>query len=68
MSWLSGTAFAQGGVGDGLSQANAMVRGYFQPAVELVYGVAAIVGLIGAVRVYGKFSEGDPSTARVAAS
>lgn len=68
MVCITETAFGQVGVSDGLSQATTMVKGYFQPAVELVYGVAAIVGLIGAIRVYGKFSEGDPNTARSAAS
>lgn len=45
-----------------------MVNRYFEPAVSLVYGAAAIVGLIGAIRVYGKFSSGDPDTARSASA
>lgn len=68
MACMTESAFGQVAVGDGLSQATSMVKGYFKPAVELVYGVAAIVGLIGAIRVYSKFSEGDPNTARSAAS
>ena len=40
-----------------------MVNGYFEPAVKLIYAIGAVVGLIGAVKVYGKFSSGDPDTA-----
>ena len=38
-----------------------MVNGYFEPAVKLIYA-------IGAVKVYGKFSSGDPDTAKTCAS
>lgn len=41
-----------------------MVNGYFEPAVKLIYAIGAVVGLIGAVKVYGKFSSGDPDTAK----
>lgn len=46
----------------------AMVNGYFEPAVKLIYAIGAVVGLIGAVKVYGKFSSGDPDTAKTCAS
>jgi hypothetical protein len=36
---------------NGLSQANTMVRGYYDTAVQLMYGIAAIMGLIGALRI-----------------
>ena len=45
-----------------------MVNGYFEPAVKLIYAIGAVVGLIGAVKVYGKFSSGDPDTAKTCAS
>ena len=35
---------------------------------KLVYAVGAVVGLIGGVKVYGKFSAGDPDVSKVAAS
>ena len=41
---------------------------YFEPAVKLIYAIGAVVGLIGAVKVYGKFSSGDPDTAKTCAS
>ncbi|HVV07246.1 MAG TPA: DUF4134 domain-containing protein [Puia sp.] len=36
---------------NGLNQANTMVRGYFDTAVQLTYAIAAIMGLIGAIRI-----------------
>jgi hypothetical protein len=45
--------FAQTADGNnGISQANTMVRGYFDTATQLMYAVGAILALIGAVRVY----------------
>ena len=35
---------------------------------KLVYAVGAVCGLIGGVKVYNKFSSGDPDTSKVAAS
>ena len=35
---------------------------------KLIYAVGAVVGLIGGVKVYGKFSSGDPDTSKTAAS
>jgi hypothetical protein len=52
----------------GISQANTMVRSYFATGVQLMYAVGAILGLIGAVRVYQKWSHGDHDTGKVAAS
>lgn len=41
---------------------------YFEPLTNLVYVVGAVVGLIGAIKVYQKFSQGDPDTGKTAAS
>ena len=35
---------------------------------KLIYAVGAVVGLIGGVKVYSKFSSGDPDTSKTAAS
>ena len=35
---------------------------------KLVYAVGAIIGLIGGVKVYQKFSSGDPDTSQTASS
>lgn len=37
---------------NGISQANTLIRGYFDTATQLMYAVGALLGLIGAVRVY----------------
>ncbi|GEM63881.1 conjugal transfer protein [Sphingobacterium faecium NBRC 15299] len=67
---LSGfSAFAQGGNGSaGISEATQMVTSYFDPATQLIYAIGAVVGLIGGVKVYNKFSSGDPDTSKTAAS
>lgn len=59
---------AQGNGQAGISEATQMVTGYFDPATELVYAIGAIVGLIGGVKVYQKFSAGDPDTSKTASS
>src|SRR5260221_14099626 len=37
---------------NGINQANTMVRSYFDTGTQLMYAVGAILGLVGAVRVY----------------
>lgn len=64
-----GSLRAQSGTGvQGLLDATSMVQSYFEPAVTLTYAVGAIVGLIGGIRTYQKFSSGDPDTGKTAAS
>ena len=38
------------------------------PGTKLIYAIGAVVGLIGGVKVYSKFSSGDPDTSKTAAS
>lgn len=52
----------------GINQANQMVRGYFVTGTSLMYAVGAVVGLIGAVKVYQKWNSGDHDTGKVAAA
>ena len=61
-------AFAQGNGIAGITEATGMVTSYFDPATRLIYAVGAVVGLIGGVKVYSKFSSGDPDTSKTAAS
>lgn len=66
---LSGiSALAQGDGSAGISEATQMVTSYFDPATKLIYAIGAVVGLIGGVKVYNKFSSGDPDTSKTAAS
>ena len=68
MTLATVSAFAQGDGSAGITEATQMVTSYFDPATQLIYAIGAVVGLIGGVKVYGKFSSGDPDTAKTAAS
>ncbi len=61
-------AFAQGNGIGGINDATTMVTSYFDPGTKLIYAIGAVVGLIGGVKVYNKFSSGDPDTSKTAAS
>ena len=61
-------AHAQGNGSAGISEATTMVTSYFEPATKLIYAIGAVIGLIGGVKVYSKFSSGDPDTSKTAAS
>lgn len=50
----------------GINQANTMIRDYFNTGVNLLYAIGGILGLIGAVKVYQKWSHGDHDTGKVA--
>ena len=52
----------------GINEANTKVRGYFDSGTNLMYAVGALLGLIGAVKVYQKWNAGDPDTGKVAAA
>jgi len=73
--WIAGTVlllctvwlYAQDG-NAGINEANAKVRSYFASGTNLMYAVGAILGLIGAVKVYQKWNSGDPDTGKVAAA
>lgn len=66
---LSGalSAMAQDG-NAGINQANTQVRSYFDSGTNLMYAVGAILGLIGAVKVYSKWNGGDQDTSKIAAA
>ena len=69
LAMLSGIgAFAPGNGQAGINEATQMVTSYFDPATQLIYAIGAVVGLIGGVKVYNKFSSGDPDTSKTAAS
>ena len=52
----------------GINQATTMVSGYFAAGVNLMYAVGAILGLVGAIKVYQKWSHGHPDTGSTAAA
>lgn len=61
------TASAQDG-NSGINEANTKVRSYFASGTSLMYAVGALLGLIGAVKVYQKWNSGDQDTGKVAAA
>lgn len=65
--FISASVFAQDG-NAGINEANTKVRSYFAAGTNLMYAVGAIVGLIGAVKVYQKWNSGDHDTGKVAAA
>jgi len=67
--WLAASlpARAQDGIA-GINEANEKVRSYYQAGTSLMYAIGAVVGLIGAVKVYQKWNAGDQDTGKVAAA
>lgn len=61
------SAMAQDG-NAGINEANQKVRSYFESGTNLMYAVGALLGLIGAVKVYQKWNSGDQDTGKVAAA
>jgi hypothetical protein len=37
---------------NGINQANTLIRSYFQTGTQLMYAIGALVGLVGAIRVF----------------
>jgi len=69
IAFLLQIAYGYGQDGNaGINQANTQVRSYFAAGTNLMYAVGAIVGLIGAVKVYQKWNSGDHDTGKVAAA
>ena len=60
-------AMAQDG-NAGINEATNKVKSYFQSGANLMYAIGAIVGLIGAVKVFNKWNSGEPDTGKVAAA
>ncbi|MGN6398692.1 MAG: DUF4134 domain-containing protein [Mucilaginibacter sp.] len=61
------SSYAQDG-NAGIQQATTLVQGYFSTGVTLMYAIGAVVGIVGAVKVYQKWNAGEPDTGKVAAS
>ena len=60
--------FAQGQGLAGINEATSLMPSYFDPATKLCYAIGAVLGLVGGIKTYGKFSSGDPDTSKTAAS
>lgn len=68
--WILGTlqSMAAGNGVSALEKANSEIKSYIEPVTSLFYVVCAIIGFIGAVKVYSKWSSGSPDTTKTAAS
>ncbi|MBL4677272.1 MAG: DUF4134 domain-containing protein [Mucilaginibacter sp.] len=64
---LTLTAAAQDG-NAGITEATNQVKGYFDTGTNLMYAIGAVIGLVGAVKVYKKWSDGEHDTGKVASS
>jgi hypothetical protein len=52
----------------GINEATTQVRSYFDTGTQLMYAIGAVLGLVGAVKVFQKWNGGDPDTGKVAAA
>lgn len=59
--------FAQDG-NAGINEATNKVKGYFDTGTDLMYAIGAVVGLVGAIKVYQKWNSGDHDTGKVASA
>ena len=60
-------ALAQDG-NAGIQEATDKVKSYFDTGCDLMYAIGAVVGIIGAVKVFNKWNAGEPDTNKVAAA
>lgn len=67
LSLISISAFAQDG-NAGINEATSQVKSYFSTGTNLMYAIGAIVGLVGAIKVYKKWNDGEHDTGKVASS
>lgn len=66
-SLIATIAWAQDGAA-GIQEADTQVRSYFEPGTNLMYAIGAVLGLVGAVKVFQKWNAGDQDTGKVAAA
>ncbi len=52
----------------GIREATNKVKGYFDTGCDLMYAIGAVVGIIGAIKVFNKWNAGEPDTNKVAAA
>lgn len=64
---IASYALAQDGDA-GINAATGLVTQYFGTAQKLLYAIGGVVGIVGAVKVYNKWSHGDQDTNKTAAA
>lgn len=56
---LSNVAFAQSGGAGAITTATSDIEEYVEPVSNLVQMIGAVVGIVGGVRIYNKWNNGD---------
>lgn len=64
---ISSAVYSQDG-NQGIQEATNRVKSYFDTGCDLMYAIGAVIGIIGAVKVYSKWNGGEPDTNKVAAA
>lgn len=64
---ISISLYAQDG-NSGITAATTQVKSYFSTGTSLMYAIGAIVGLVGAIKVFKKWNDGEHDTGKVASS
>ncbi len=64
---ISASVFGQSGAA-GIDEATAQVSSYFSTGTNLMYAIGAVMGLVGAIKVYQKWNSGDHDTGKVASA
>ncbi|EHQ24767.1 DUF4134 domain-containing protein [Mucilaginibacter paludis] len=64
---ISLSLYAQDG-NSGINAATTQVKSYFSTGTSLMYAIGAIVGLVGAIKVFKKWNDGEHDTGKVASS
>jgi len=67
LSIISLSLYAQDG-NSGITAATTQVKSYFATGTSLMYAIGAIVGLVGAIKVFKKWNDGEHDTGKVASS
>lgn len=52
----------------GIQKATELVQGYFSAGITLLYVIGAVIGLVGAIKVYNKWSSGEQDAQKSAAA
>lgn len=65
---LLSVTLAHGQGEEGITEATSKIKGYFKVGSDLMLAIGGIVGLVGAIKVYNKWSAGEPDTSKVASA
>lgn len=55
-------AFAQDNGAAGLTSGATAIRSYITPVTNIATGLGTVIGIVGIIRVYNKYHNGDPDT------